>query len=134
VLKKWRSEPEFHAKVQEHQNHFVFWLAAKQLKAPGSDWASTVLTLANSTVFKSSDGTHFKADSRDSVNRLTLRLLTEALERPTVQPNTRRRLHVAALNRAIDVLQDRSATIRYRQDLRELLATIKNNLTAARAE
>jgi hypothetical protein len=128
VLKNWRSEQEFQAKVAEHQNHFCWWMSAKQSKTPSSDWPSAVLKYLYLNDGSSSEKEQ-KWHWRETTNRLTLQLLTQALERSTSNPKTWKELEITAIDKVTELLQDRNQTIRYRRDIANLLSTIRAGLS-----
>jgi hypothetical protein len=136
VLKNWRSEPEFQAKVGEHQTHFCWWLSAKQSKTPSSDWPSAVLKFfaLQHQVSPSEIEQHWhqqgsSRESKETTNRLTLQLFAQALEKSTSHPKTWKDLEITAIDRVTELLQDRNQTIRYRRDIAKLLSTIRAGLS-----
>jgi hypothetical protein len=139
VLRKWRSEPEFKKTVQDHMNVFVQWLTFKHFNTPGRDWRSAVLNLANSwnrTIGPEDrkQQNQLRHQKKDSINRLTLSLLSDALENTTAHSKTCKELQVAALGQIIELLQDRAKTIRYRREIAKVLSTIKKNLTGKESQ
>jgi hypothetical protein len=139
VLKNWRSEPEFQAKIEEHQNHFGWWVWAKQPKTSSSDWPSAVLKFLalkhQAPPSEIDQHWHWQGSSRENketTNRLTLQLLAQALEKSASHPKTWRDLETTAIDRVIELLQDRNQTIRYRRDIVKLLSTIRAGLSSGK--
>jgi hypothetical protein len=114
VLRKWRSEPEFKQKVEEHRDAFLRYWSAQQQKAGGDDLYRKAQLSWNA--------------SSPSL-RPSLDLLSRALDQSAENAKTWRELQTAAISQVIELLKDQSQTMKYREQMAELLSVIEKNLT-----